>query len=168
MCAWCRYTWGRFERTHGFLPVCHTTHHTTHTTTQEKRHSSQQHTTAATTHNNTPQQQQQTTTHGDRAIERQRQKERTQRKREEGTKRGQARQDKRREKREEDERQETRRREENIKSVVCVWLCGFDFSCFFVFKITRPSKIFEFSKLPLPTLKAIEFSSNFLFVKIAN
>ena len=34
MRAWCRYTRGRCESTHGFFPVCHTTHNTqTHTTT---------------------------------------------------------------------------------------------------------------------------------------
>ena len=51
MCAWCRFTRGRFARTHGdvlnvhtgFVRVSHHTPHRTHTTTQDTRH------------NNTPQ-----------------------------------------------------------------------------------------------------------------
>ena len=63
VCAWCRYTRGRFERTHGdvlsghtgFYSVSHTTHHTAHT-----HHNTSQ-------HNNTT-----TTPHGDRERDRQR------------------------------------------------------------------------------------------------
>ena len=91
MCAWCRYTRGRFERTHGgFSSV---SHHTPHTP---------QHKTQDTTHNT------------------------------------------RRQKREKRRRQ----RRDKTRQVVLT-------SCFFMFKITRPSNIFEFSKLPLPNLKAL-------------
>ena len=46
VCAWCRYTRGRFERTHrdvlsghtGFFSVSHKTHHSAHTTTQQHDH----------------------------------------------------------------------------------------------------------------------------------
>ena len=67
MCAWCRYTRGRFERTHGHVlsrytgfSRCHTTHthHTTHTTTQD-----------TTQHINTT-----TTPHGDGERQRRRQR----------------------------------------------------------------------------------------------
>ena len=69
MCAWCRYTRGRFEHTHGhvlnghtgFFSVPHNTHYTphrTHTTTQD-----------TTQHNNTT-----TPPLGDRERQRQRKK----------------------------------------------------------------------------------------------
>ena len=47
MCAWCRYTQGRFESTHGGFSACHGTHHdhTTPTATAT--------TTTTTTHNDT-------------------------------------------------------------------------------------------------------------------
>ena len=62
MCAWCRYTRGRFECTHGgfFCVPSRATHHTTHT---------QHNTTHNTTHNI------HTTPHGDRETQRQRQTE---------------------------------------------------------------------------------------------
>ena len=37
---------------------------------------------------------------------------------------------------------------------------------FFFFKITGPSNNFEFSKLPLPTLKEFNFPGNFVFVRL--
>ena len=39
-------------------------------------------------------------------------------------------------------------------------------NCVFFFKITGPSNNFEFSKLPLPTLKEFNFSGNFVFVRL--
>ena len=61
MCAWCQYTRGRFERTHGGFSACHITPHahTTTTTTYTTQHS-----------NNTA------TSHGDRDRERQRERQR--------------------------------------------------------------------------------------------
>ena len=78
------------------------------------------------------------------------------RKRKRRDKTRQERREKRRDKKE-DERQETRqtkrrqdeeerREDQEGYDVLCVWLCGFDFSC--LFKISRPSNNFEFSKLP--------------------
>ena len=75
VCAWCRYTRGRVEWTHGFFSVSHTTHHTphrTHTTPQHKT----QHTT--THHNNTT-----TTPHDNRDRERDRDRQRPREKRKE-------------------------------------------------------------------------------------
>ena len=105
MCAWCPYTRGRFESTHGFFQCVtphntHTPHTTTHTTT----------TAAATTQNNTE-------LHTETGRQRQRKKTRRktrEEKRRRETERGQ---DGRQEKRREDERQredktEDRRREE--------------------------------------------------------
>ena len=113
-CAWCRYTWGRFERTHGdvfsghwVFSVSHA--HTTTTTTH------------TTQHNNTT-----TTPHGDRDRDRQRQtetdrdRERRQgqrERREDG--RGETRREKRRQK-EDKTRQDKKRRE---KIHFAVWWC---------------------------------------------
>ena len=58
MCAWCRYTRGRFERTYGVVlnghtgvfPVCHTTHTTHHHTHPPQHHNTRPpHTTTHTT-----------------------------------------------------------------------------------------------------------------------
>ena len=42
----------------------------------------------------------------------------------------------------------------------------FDLSCFFLFKITRPSNNFEFSKLPVTNPEHDFFPGNFLFVRL--
>ena len=117
MCAWCRHTRGRFERTHGgvfeakygFFPrfvqraATHTNTHTKHTTTTKQHHDHND------THHTTPQH---TIPHGDR--ERQRQTE-AERDRERETRQEKRRRDKKREdetrkeKKREDERGETRK-----------------------------------------------------------
>ena len=59
--AWCQYTRGRFERTHGFFSAFHGTHHTTpHRAHHDHSHTTQNHshrhtttTTTTTTHNDT-------------------------------------------------------------------------------------------------------------------
>ena len=80
------------------------------------------------------------------------------------------RQDKTRQNKRREEGEEMKKARENQEryDVLCVCLCGFDFSCFFFFKITRPSNNFDFSKLPLPTLKAFFSPCNVLFVQLAN
>ena len=79
MCAWCRYTRGRFQRTHGdvlsgqteFRSVSHTnTHintHNTHTTTQ---HNTTQHITTTTPHGERERQRQTETEKEDRDRQR--------------------------------------------------------------------------------------------------
>ena len=116
VCAWCRYTRGRMERTHrdvlsghrGFFSVSHHTqytahtpqHRTQHTTTHNNtpRHTAPRHTTAH--HNNMT-----TTQHGDRDRERQRGKAEKERERREDE-RGETRQEKTDEKTRQDEREE--------------------------------------------------------------
>ena len=61
----------------------------------------------------------------------------------------------------EDKTKEKTREDQERYDVLCVWLCVF-------LKITRPSNDFEFSKLPLSTLKELKFPGNFLFVRLQN
>ena len=117
MCAWCRYTRGRFESTHGgFSSVSHHTPHTTHTT----------HTTttaAATTHNNTRR-------HTDRDRERRQRKRQRKRERERGgderrkTREGKTKDKTREEKRRsiEEKRREDQEMNEDQDEMCCV--CG--------------------------------------------
>ena len=98
MCAWCRYTRGRFESTHGgFFSACqaapHTTPHKTHT-----HHTNHAH--------------QHATTHGNRDRDRQRKKT--------GTEREEKTEEERQDKRREDKRRQDKTREERrfIFSVV--------------------------------------------------
>ena len=124
VCAWCWYTRGRIERTHGDVwsghtgfSACHTPHTPQHKT---------QHTT--THHNNTT-----TTPHENRDRDRQRQRERDRERR-----RRQRREEKREERRE--KREETREKREKSFSV---WWCMAVFSCCSAlscsFRQTRPS-----------------------------
>ena len=59
----------------------------------------------------------------------------------------------------EDKTKEKTREDQEIYDMLCVWLCVF-------LKITRPSNNFDFSKLPLPTLKEFNFPGNFVFVRL--
>ena len=102
MCAWCRYTRGRFERTPGDVldgHTPHTTHHTVHT-----HHTTTQDTTPTTqhnmTHHNTPQQHDHNTTRRDRERQRETEKEDRERRQRQRVKRrrNRRRQEKRREK----------------------------------------------------------------------
>ena len=93
MCAWCRHTRGRFERTHGgFSSMSHHTPHTTHHTPHTPRHTPQQ-----------QQQQQHRTTHGDRQTETEKEDKRRQDERQEK---------RRRKRREEKEKEKEKRRDE--------------------------------------------------------
>ena len=107
VCAWCRYTRGRFERTHGdvlsghtgFFSVSHTTHHTAHTTQHNTtQHNTTQHNTTQhnTTRHDTTRPQHHTETETETDRDRQRQRKKTGTEREEKTE--EERQDKRREK----------------------------------------------------------------------
>ena len=171
MCAWCRYTLGRFDFTHGgFFCVPHHTPHTPHTPhTHTHTHTAHTHTPTRTTHNlhttHKPSRTH-TTTHGDRQTDRQsgqkdttthgnRQTDKVDREREEEMK---------------DERQEKatrKKRQEKIKMkcVVCVCLSGSCFG-FFLKKNTRPSNNFEFSKLPVTNPEHDFLPDNFLFVRL--
>ena len=102
MCAWCRYTRGRSERTHGFFPVCHTTH-----TPHAPQHTRTTHTTTHTTstQNNTQQH-----TETDRQTDRDRKQGKVRR----GT-----REDKIEDKRRDEKRQDER--EQNRDTIVVVW-----------------------------------------------
>ena len=52
-----------------------------------------------------------------------------------------------------------------MKEKFCVWLCGFDFACFFLFsKITRHSNNFKFSKLQITNSEASFFPAIFEIV----
>ena len=65
MCAWCRYTRGRFERTHGHVLNGHTGFSRCHTTHTHTPHHTTPHTTPSTHHNtrhNTTQQHDRNTT----------------------------------------------------------------------------------------------------------
>ena len=59
---------------------------------------------------------------------------------------------------EEDEKRRDKMKENRRE--IRLWLSGF------FFKITRPANNFEFSKLPLPTLKEFYFPGNFVFVRL--
>ena len=63
---------------------------------------------------------------------------------------------------EEDEKTRRKKRQEKIKRDTMCYVCG----CVLCSKIARPSNNFEFSKLPLPTLKEFNFPRNFLFVRL--
>ena len=125
----------------------HTPH--THTTT----------TAAATTHHNTRRQTE--TEKEDR--ERERQENYSTRKTREGKTRDKRQdQEKRRqdqEKRGED--QEKGREDQERYDVSCVWLCGFDSSCFLFSKLPDP-RIFLVFNITITTLKAIKISRSFL------
>ena len=126
MCAWCWYTRGN-PHTEGVLNV----HRDPSSSPNIHRHTHTRYNTNATSH-------------GDRQRERQRHKEDrdTERGEDRDTERGE---DKTREKRRQDEREEKRReqrsredqdeREERRDAMSCVWLCGFDFSCFLFSKL---------------------------------
>ena len=102
-----------------------------------------------THHDNT---EQHTTTHGDRQTDRQRQ--RKQEKARRGTREDKTEDKKREKKRRQDERKQK-------KTIIIVWFL-------FLFKITRPSNNFEFSKEPDANPEHDFFPGNVLFVKIAN
>ena len=128
VCAWCRYTRGRFERTHGDVLSGHTefrsvSHTNTHTLT---------HNTHNTPHHNTTQHITTTTPHGEeRDRDRQRQRKKT------GTGRGEKTEEKRKDKRREDKRKTRKdKRTEKIRfqcggawpllvGVVIFWLVPF-------------------------------------------
>ena len=87
MCAWCRYTRGRFERAHGDVlsghtgfSACHTPHTTPHTHRTHTRHNIPQHTT-------TTRQQHLTTAETDRDRERDRKRQREKRREKRGERR---------------------------------------------------------------------------------
>ena len=63
---------------------------------------------------------------------------------------------------EEDEKTRRKKRQEKIKRDTMCYVCG----CVLFSKIARPSNNFEFSKLPLPTLKEFNFPGNCLFVRL--
>ena len=87
VCAWCRYTRGRFERTHGdvlsghteFRSVSHTNTHTLrpqhHTTDRDRDRQRQRQTETETDRDRDRQRQRQTETETDRDRDRQRQRE---------------------------------------------------------------------------------------------
>ena len=125
VCAWCRYTRGRFELTHGDVLSGHTefrsvSHTNTHTLTHTTQHNTTQHNTTQhnTTQHNTLRPQHHTEKERDRDRQRQtetdRDRERRQGQREEKTE--EERQDKRRE----DKRRQDKRRE---MIHFAVWWC---------------------------------------------
>ena len=126
MCAWCRYTRRRFERTHGdvlsghtgVFPVCHTTHtrhhHTHHNNTEQ--------------HTTTRSRQTDRDRENKRRQDEGREKARDERRQDERQEKTRGRQEKRREEKRQDEREQKR------DTIVVVW--------FFLF----------FSKLPDPRI----------------
>ena len=101
MCAWCRYTRGRFESTHGgfFCVPSRATHHTTHTTQHNTQHNTH---TPHTPHHT------ETERHRDRDRQKQRETERETERNRDNTRQEKRRRDNK-EKKLEDERRETRR-----------------------------------------------------------
>ena len=137
VCAWCRYTRRRYDRTHGdvlsghteFRSVSHTNTHThtnTHNTQNTTQHNTTQHN---TTQHNTTQHITTTTPHGERDRDRQRQRKKT------GTGRGEKTEEKRKDKRGEYKRRQDKRTEKIrfqcggawplLVGVVIFWLVPF-------------------------------------------
>ena len=78
VCAWCRYTRGRFERTHGDMLIGHTefrsvSHTNTHTLTHTTQHITTQHITTTTPHGERQRQRKKTGTEREEKTEEERQ-----------------------------------------------------------------------------------------------
>ena len=125
------------------------------TATRSKKKMKSLYTTTATTHNNTRRRRQRETERDRKKTEKEgERKEKMKDERQEKTRRG----------RREDQEKRTEDQDESEEKKVmmcCVWLCGFDFSCFFVFEITRHSNNYEFSKLPLANSESDNFPAIF-------
>ena len=144
-----QYTTGTTLILHtGGFSVSHHTHHT-HTSESKRATARGQHTKRHTTRQvETDTQLQDERDREERRRQEKRREEKTRRKRREEKRREEKRREEKRreekrreEKRREEKRREEKRREEKRREerydVLCVWLRGFDFSCFFDFKITR-------------------------------